>query len=135
VRHTCDWRRKGYTEVFTDSDGDRHGPELGKAADAKSDANKVRYAGRQTLAAIAISTSSKAITKVRTDRAAQSRPSEDRVPEGAVIALRFAPRCLPPPTRWSIRPRCWWSKIYPAPIVGYDRGKQQNRRLAGWPKA
>jgi hypothetical protein len=44
---------KGYTEVFTDSDGDRHGLELGKLPTAKSDANTVRYQGRQTLAALA----------------------------------------------------------------------------------
>jgi hypothetical protein len=44
---------KGYTEVFTDSDGDRHGLQLGKLLTTKSDANKIRYQGRQTLEAIA----------------------------------------------------------------------------------
>jgi hypothetical protein len=44
---------KGYTEAFTDSDGDRHGTGLGALLTAKSDSNKVRYQGRQTLAAIA----------------------------------------------------------------------------------
>jgi hypothetical protein len=44
---------KGYTEVFTDSDGARHGEGLGRMLTTKSDMNKVRYQGRQTLAAIA----------------------------------------------------------------------------------
>ncbi len=44
---------KGYTEVFTDSDGARHGHGLGLGAllSSKSDENNVRYQGRQTLAA------------------------------------------------------------------------------------
>jgi hypothetical protein len=44
---------KGYTEVFTDSDGQRHGQEFGAMRSAMTDKNAVRYQGRQTLAAIA----------------------------------------------------------------------------------
>jgi hypothetical protein len=44
---------KGYTEAFTDSDGERHAIGFGALLTAKSDANKVCYQGRQTPAAIA----------------------------------------------------------------------------------
>lgn len=44
---------KGYTEVFTDSDGERHGEGLGKLLSAESDYLKAKYQKRNKIAAIA----------------------------------------------------------------------------------
>src|SRR5919201_3068050 len=44
---------KGYTEVFTDSDGDRHGTELGELLRQRSDQLKARNARRAKLRSIA----------------------------------------------------------------------------------
>ena len=44
---------KGYTEVFTDSDGDTHGEGLGELLSAESDYLKVKYQRRNRLSAIA----------------------------------------------------------------------------------
>jgi hypothetical protein len=74
---------KGYSEVFTDNDGKRHGTELGTMLSAMTDKNTVRYAGRQTPAALADNTSSKArpLPQVRTHRATQSEQTENRAAE------------------------------------------------------
>jgi IS605 OrfB family transposase len=125
---------KGYTEVFTDSDGERHGLELGKLLTAKSDANKVRYQGRQTLAAIADKHLVKGhyrkyerivrhnLGKQKVVRQKARHRAEVRtkvftathalVDKAAVLVIEDLSR----------------------PIVGYDRGKNQNRRLSGWVK-
>lgn len=44
---------KGYTEAFTDSDGDKHGEGLGAILSAQSDANKEKYRHRNKLKALA----------------------------------------------------------------------------------
>jgi IS605 OrfB family transposase len=44
---------KGYTEAFTDSDGDRHGRSLGPTLSAESDRLKVKHQRRNKLQAIA----------------------------------------------------------------------------------
>ena len=44
---------KGYTEVFTDSDGDKHGLELGDRLSKESDVLKKKYQNRNKLKAIA----------------------------------------------------------------------------------
>jgi IS605 OrfB family transposase len=44
---------KGYTEAFTDSDGDRHGPNLGEVLSSESDWLKIKYQRRNQLRAIA----------------------------------------------------------------------------------
>jgi len=44
---------KGYTEAFTDSDGDRHGEGLGELLSKESDALKIKYQRRNKLKAIA----------------------------------------------------------------------------------
>ncbi len=105
---------KGYAEVFTDSDGDRHGRELGTLLTAKSDANNVRYQGRQTLAAIAdkhrVKRRCRKYERIVKNNLGRKKSDARR----RVIAPSFAPRCSPPPMRSSIRPQCWWKKIYPA---------------------
>lgn len=44
---------KGYTEVFVDSDGDKHGIGLGKVLSTKTDANSPKYRRRNKIEAIA----------------------------------------------------------------------------------
>jgi len=43
----------GYTEAYTDSDGDRHGDGIGVILSAESDAKKIVYQGRNKLKALA----------------------------------------------------------------------------------
>lgn len=44
---------KGYTEVFVDSDGDRHGVDLGKVLSKQTDRNNLKYQRRNRIRAIA----------------------------------------------------------------------------------
>ena len=45
---------KGYTEAFTDSDGEKHGEGLGAMLSAQSDANKEKYRHRNKLKALVL---------------------------------------------------------------------------------
>ncbi len=125
---------KGYTEVFTDSDGARHGLGLGALLTAKSDANNARYQGRQTLAALA----DKHLVKGR--YAKYERIVQHNLSRHKIVRQKVRHRA-------QIR-----TKVFTAthalvdkaavlvvedlsrPIVGYDRGKKMNRRLSGWVK-
>ncbi|CAK0778827.1 hypothetical protein CCP3SC1_90008 [Gammaproteobacteria bacterium] len=60
---------KGYTKVFTDSDGQRHGEGFGKLLSSESDHLKKVFAARQTLEAITI----KCETSGKTAKAARIR--------------------------------------------------------------
>jgi IS605 OrfB family transposase len=125
---------KSYTEVFTDSDGKRHGEELGTLLTAMSDQNAVRYAGRQTLAAIA----DKHLIKGRYCK-------YERIVKHNLGKQKIARQktCHQTKVRIEI-----FSAVHQVvdkaavlvvedlthPIVRNDRGKQQNRRLSGWAK-
>ena len=125
---------KGYTEVFTDNDGQRYGLGLGTLLSTKSDADKVRYQGRQTLAAIA----GKHIVKGRYRK--YERMVKQNLGKQKIARQKARHRA-------EVR-----TKVFTAthavidkaavlvvedlsrPIVSYDRAKNANRRLSGWIK-
>jgi hypothetical protein len=125
---------KGYTEVFTDSDGDRHGLELGVLLTAKSNANKVRYGGRQTLAAIA----DKHLVKGRYRK--YERIVKHNLGRQKIVRQKARHRAevrtkVFTATHASIdKAAVLVVEDLSRPIVGYDRGKNMNRRLSGWVK-
>lgn len=125
---------KGYSEVFTDSDGQRHGEELGGLLSQESDHLKEVYAARQKLAAIA----KEAEKSGKPAKAARIKKNNLGRKKLNARKRRY---------RQKIR-----TKIFTAthtildkagelvvedltkPIRGYDRGRKMNRRLAGWVK-
>jgi IS605 OrfB family transposase len=125
---------KGYTEVFTDSDGDRHGLELGKLLTAKSDANKVRYQGRQTLAALA----DKHLVKGRYrkyERIVQHNFGKQKiVRQKARHRAEVRTKVFTATHKLVDKAAVLVIEDLSRPIVGYDRGKNMNRRLSGWVK-
>jgi hypothetical protein len=125
---------KGYTEVFTDSDGDRHGLGLGAMLTAKSDANKVRYQGRQTLAALAdkhlVKGHYRTYERIVQHNLGKQKIVRQKARHRAVIRTKvfIATHALVDKAAVLV------VEDLSRPIVGYDRGKNQNRRLAGWVK-
>jgi hypothetical protein len=125
---------KGYTEVFIDSDGDRHGLGLGAILTAKSDANKIRYQGRQTLAALA----DKHLVKghyrkyeriVQQNLGKQKIGRQNKRHRATVRTKVFtATHALIDKAAVLV------VEDLARPIVGYDRGRNMNRRLSGWVK-
>ena len=125
---------KGYSEVFTDSDGQRYGEGLGKLLSNESDHLKKVYAARQKL---------EAIFKKATKKGKQAKAERIRKNNLARKKLNARKRRH----RQKIR-----TKIFTAvhalldkagtvvvedltkQIKGYDRGRNMNRRLAGWVK-
>jgi hypothetical protein len=125
---------KGYSEVFTDNDGKRHGTGLGTMLSAMTDKNTVRYAGRQTLAALADKHLVKGHYR-KYERIVQRNLSKQKIARQKTCH------------RAEIR-----TKVFTAthavidkaavlvvedlshPITGYDRGKNTHRRLSGWVK-
>jgi hypothetical protein len=126
---------KGYTEVFTDSDGERHGLGLGALLTAKSDANRVRYGGRQTLAAIA----DKHLVKGRYRK--HARIVQRNLGKQKIVRQKVRHRAEMRSTVFTATHALAIAALLllvvedlSRPIVGYDRGKNMNRRLSGWVK-
>ena len=125
---------KGYSEVFTDNDGERHGEELGELLSQESDHLKEVYAARQKLEAIA-SEAEKSGKPAKAERIRKNNLGRKK--------LNARKRRH----RQKVR-----TKIFTAAhalldkagtvvvedltknIRGYDRGRNMNRRLAGWVK-
>lgn len=122
---------KGFSEVFTDSDGQRHGTDLGQLLTQESDHLKSVYTARQKIAAIAKKTKNAAkAQRIRKNNLGRKKLNARR--------RRY---------RQKIR-----AKIFAAAhaifdkahsivvedlthvIRGYDRGRNMNRRLASWIK-
>jgi hypothetical protein len=80
---------KGYTEVFTDSDGQRHGLGLGAMLTTKTDANRVRYGGRQTLAALADKSSERYFKSIAPPKEWPTSAISPRSPD-KLAAIAFA---------------------------------------------
>jgi hypothetical protein len=123
---------KGYTEVFTDSDGQRYGLGLGAMLTTKTDANKVRCRGRQTLAALA----DKHLVKGRYRK--HARIEQHNLGRQKIARQKACHRA-------EVRTKAFTAthavvdkaaalvvEDLSRPIVGYDRGKNMNRRLSGW---
>ncbi len=126
--------RKGYTEVFTDSDGQRHGLGLGKFLAAKSDANKVRYQGRQTLAALAdkhlVKGHGRQYERIIKHNTGKQKIVRQNAQHRAVVRTKVftaAHALVDKATVLVI-------EDLSRPIVKHDRGRHRKRRLSGWVK-
>lgn len=125
---------KGYTEVLTDSDGEHHGPDLGKLLTAESDRLKVKNARRAKLRSV------RDKAREAGDNAKADRVEANNL--GTVKKDRAA-------ARWQVRVR---NVTYAAvnavvdkaatvvaedltkPFAGRCWGRNTNRRLAAWTK-
>jgi IS605 OrfB family transposase len=120
--------------VFTDSDGQRHGQELGTMLSAMTDKNAVRYAGRQTLAAIA----DKHLVKGRYRK--HARIVQRNLGKQKIVRQKVRHRAEMRSTVFTAthalvdKAALLVVEDLSRPIVGYDRGKNMNRRLSGWVK-
>lgn len=125
---------KGYTEVFTDSTGVRHGDGLGTLLSADSDRRKALWAQRQKIAAVA------ARHRAAGRHAKAERMHRHNLGRKKVQAQKRRHRQL---VRTLVYRAC--HSVFDAaarvrvedltrPIVGYDRGRDMNRRLTAWVK-
>ena len=136
---------KGYSEVFTDSDGQRHGEGLGALLSAESDHLRTVWAARRKLSALADRLEAEAV--VITDHSQRKRKltKAARIRRHNLGRQKLAERKRR--HRQTVR-----SLVFSAchsvldkagsvviedlrhPIRGYDRGRNTNRRLSGWVK-
>jgi IS605 OrfB family transposase len=101
---------------------------------AKSDANKVRYQGRQTLAAIADKHLIKGHYR-RHERIVQHNLGKRKiVRQKAHHHAAIRTEVFTATHALVDKAAVLVIEDLSRPIVGYDRGKQQNRRLSGWVK-
>jgi len=125
---------KGYSEVFTDQEGERYGEGLGTLLSETSDQRKALYQRRQKIASVAEK------ARQRGDEKKARRIEANNLGTQKRDDHRFAHRC-------KVR-----TLIYTAvhqvfdkansvvvedlsrPITGYDRGSNTNRRLSAWVK-
>jgi IS605 OrfB family transposase len=125
---------KGYSEVFTDNDGDRYGEGLGDLLREESDRRKVLYQRRQKIALVAQKASKRGDEKKARRIEANNLGTKKRDDH------RFAHKC-------QVRTHIYTAvhKVFDKansvvvedlsrPIQGYDRGSNTNRRLSAWVK-
>lgn len=121
---------KGYTEVFVDSDGAKHGEGLGEVLSAESDALKVKWQGRRRLAAIA--EKSNTVKRARIERNNLGRRKIDaRKARHRKIVSTLVHRAA-----HTVVDKA--KKIVTEDLSGRfefkDRGANANRRISAWVK-
>lgn len=121
---------KGYTEAFTDSDGDTHGDGLGTILSAESDYLKAKYQRRNKLKAIAEAKPKKHARIIsnnlgRTKLDRRRRKHTVRVRD---IAFKAAHSVVDKASTIA-------AEDLSSPISGKSYGKDQNRRLSAWAKS
>ena len=118
---------KGYTEVFTDSDGDIHGGGLGERLSKESDYLKIKYQSRNKLQAIAeakphkqqnITANNLGRNKLNERKRVHTAHVRDEVFKAAHSVVDKAKVVVAEDLTQSIKGRFY--------------GKNQNRRLSGW---
>ncbi len=134
---------KGYSEVFTDSDGHKHGEGLGALLSAESDHLKTVWAARRKLEALASKFEAEAAVAVDKDRRARKLRKAERIRRHNLGRQKLAERKRRhrQKVRTLVFSACH-SVLDKAgavvvedlrhPIRGYDRGRNTNRRLSGW---
>lgn len=122
---------KGFSEVFTDSDGQRHGADLGKLLTQESDHLQSVYAARQKIAAIAKKTKNAAkAQRIRKNNLGRKKlNARRRRYRQKVRAKIFAATHAIFDKAHSVV-----VENLTQVIRGYDRGRKMNRRLASWVK-
>jgi hypothetical protein len=94
---------KGYTEAFTDSDGEHHGDRLGELLAAESDHRAIKNTRRAKIRVIAEKLPPRAICrKRRASRSTTSVRSNGPAATG-VLNLKSAPWCFAPLMPWWTR--------------------------------
>lgn len=116
---------KGYTEAFTDSDGDRHGKGLGACLSSESDYLKKKYQNRNKLRTIVAKKPHVLIHNLRRVKLAQRKTLHtahvrDIVFKAAHSVINKAKTVV--------------CEDLTAPIPDRKYGKNQRRRLSGWVK-
>lgn len=124
---------KGYSEVFTDSDGDHHGEGLGEMLSAESDHLKLKNARRNKLHALEQKHTSRNPAKaarIRANNLGRKKLNRRRK------AHRQRVRDLVFKAAHSVvdKAEVVASEDLTAPIKSRGYGKNQNRRLSGWVK-
>jgi IS605 OrfB family transposase len=125
---------KGYSEVFTDNEGDRYGEGLGDLLTKESDRRKVLYQRRQKIASVAQK------ARQRGDEKKARRIEVNNLGTKKRDDHRFVHKC-------QVRTHIYTAvhKVFDKanavvvedlsrPIQGYDRGSNANRRLSAWVK-
>jgi len=122
---------KGYSEVFTDSDGERHGEGLGELLSKESDHLKDVYAARQKITAIAKKTKNAAkAERIRKNNLGRKKLNARKRRHRQKVRTKIftAAHAVLDKARTVV------VEDLTKQIIGYDRGRKMNRRLAGWVK-
>jgi IS605 OrfB family transposase len=125
---------KGYTEVLTDSDGERHGPGLGILLASESDQLKIKNRRRAKIRAIAAKAAQKGdqakadrITRNNLGTAKKARARQRF--NGKARTLTFeAVHAVVGKARTVV------AEDLTHPFAGRSKGRDMNRRLAAWTK-
>ena len=125
---------KGYTEVFTDSDGDRHGEKLGKMLTTMTDKNNIRYIGRQTLSAIADKHLATGHYRKYERIVANNLGKQKLVRQKKVHRAKVRTEVFTATHAVIDKASVFVVEDLSKPINRYDRYKKKNRRLSGWVK-
>lgn len=125
---------KGYSEVFTDSDGERHGVGLGALLSAESDHLKTAWAARRKLEALVKKHESQGKLS-KAERIRRHNLGRQKLAERKNRHRQKA-RSLVFSACHSVFDKAGAAIVEDLrqPIRGYDRGKNTNRRLSGWVK-
>lgn len=120
---------KGYTEAFTDSDGETHGAGLGQVLSAESDYLKVKYQRRNKLKAIAEAKPKKRDKIIRNNLGRQKMDRRRRKHTQRVRDIAFK-------AAHSIADKAAVvaAEDLTTPMAAKSYKKDQKRRLAGWVK-
>jgi len=125
---------KGYSEVFADSDGERHGEGFGELLSAESDRLKAVWAARRKLKAVAEKAARKGkftkAERVRRHNLGRQKLTERKRRHRQAVRGHVYHACH------SVLDKAGSLVVEDLrrPIRGYDRGRNQNRRLSGWVK-
>lgn len=120
---------KGYTEVFTDSDGDVHGEGLGDLLSGESDYLKTKYQRRNKLRAIAEAKPHKRDKILRKNLGRKKLDQRKRKHTARVRDKVFKAAHSVVDKAGTVA-----CEDLTSPISGRMYGKDHNRRLAGWVK-
>lgn len=121
---------KGYTEVFVDSDGDKHGDGLGKLLSNESDYLKLKYQRRNKIKAIARKSPPHKQAKIIKNNLGRKKLNERKRKHTAKVRTKVY-ESVHSVVDKADTIVC---EDLTNPITSKSFGKDQNRRLSGWVK-
>lgn len=125
---------KGYSEVFTDNDGERHGEGLGAILSGDSDHLKTVWASRHKLASLADKAEAKGnhakAQRIRRNNLGKVKLKRRKMRHRGIVRTHVFTAAH------SVLDKAGSVVVedLSKPIRGLDRGRNTNRRLSGWPK-